>query len=1277
MFGRCRQLQSRTPCVWRGGVGVFLALLLWGIAAPVFAQNGAMSKLRTDAAVPPPAHFRTITTRDGLSHPAIFAIGQDAFGFMWLGTVATLDRFDGFEVRGFHPAATEDSLTCSGPKLSVYVDRQDRVWSGALGQGACMYDTHTGVWRAYFTNDGVDPRLSALSVRDFLQDAAGGLWMATSAGLAYLETGSDSPRVYRHALEDANDAAFDDLTGLALDKAGRLWLATRNGLAIFDPVTQQFTHYQHDPADPASLSSNRIFDVLVDRQGMVWVATWDGGLNRLDPQTGKVRRFRHDADDPGSLSSDQLMKVLEDRAGRIWIGAYGGGLNLFDVQSERFIHYQHDPDNPWSLSHDQVVALFEDNTGNLWIGTEGGGVSILNLNPPPFTFYRRTSDSANTLPPGLVTALAEDSTGALWVGANVGGLSRLERTTEIYTHFSADTDAPDSLSSDVVSSLLFDRNGVLWVGTAQGVNRFDATRNRFTHYRHDPADPSSLTDDSIYAMVEDADGTLWIGAYGGLNHFDPNSGKVKRYTHDPADPNSLSANSVRVILAGVDDDLWVGTQNGGLNRFSRTTGQATRYHSAPADPATLSGNGVTALARDARGMIWIGTEGNGLNCLDPQTGVVTRFGQAEGLPDMRVLALAYIEDASGRTPGALWMSTGAGLSHFDLQRATFQNYGVDDGLPEAGFVPYSFYQSERGELFFAGLDSVVAFDPAALQDAMLLQAAPRARVTELFIDNKPAPIRPDSRMPTAIFASAAITLPAEVETFTLGFAAPGYWGVHNLRFRYRLQGFNQDWVEAHPSQRGATYTNLKPGDYQFIVQAAGRDRVWNPTGDRLEISLEPEWWEVWWVLPSVVSACGGLAVALLTSGFQMRLRKSKRQNQLLEQEVTERTAELSALLAVSQSITSARDLEPLLVSILTDMRSTILHADTLVLLQNSDESTLLAYRLFQNETTLTAHALPQTIFSLLLQVVQTGRSFTLQELALHGSDYDSDCDNDCECLNGLLDLLPACQADDHWMGALLHARAENIGMLLLFARQPSRFDPAVYPSLQRFANQVAIAVDNARLYAQSQQLAVEVERSRLSRELHDSVTQFLHSISLHADASARALALQKPETGVENMHEVQRLARDAMQELRTLIFDLRSTAIQEHGLHGALASYGESVMARSELVVSLEIDYPNRLPEAVEFELYRIAQEALTNTAKHAYASHVSITLREEFLSPAARRIRLEVVDDGVGFEVGAAHRHSAIGLSSMAERAAQIGAQLTIDSQPGRGTAVKVEVLR
>jgi signal transduction histidine kinase len=220
------------------------------------------------------------------------------------------------------------------------------------------------------------------------------------------------------------------------------------------------------------------------------------------------------------------------------------------------------------------------------------------------------------------------------------------------------------------------------------------------------------------------------------------------------------------------------------------------------------------------------------------------------------------------------------------------------------------------------------------------------------------------------------------------------------------------------------------------------------------------------------------------------------------------------------------------------------------------------------------------------------------------------------------------------------------------------------------ANAVAIAIENARLYRQVEQLAVMEERQRLARELHDSVTQSLFSITLYAEAASRMLAAQKFDTTAEHLRELQATAQEALREMRLLVFELRPPLLAEQGLVAALQSRLEGVERRAGLRAELKVVGEKRLPIPVEEELYGIAQEALNNVLKHAGAKHVMVRL--EFVGQSAL---IEVRDDGAGFELASAGDRGGLGLRGMTERAQRVGGRLTVQSTPGEGTVVRVVV--
>ncbi len=221
-----------------------------------------------------------------------------------------------------------------------------------------------------------------------------------------------------------------------------------------------------------------------------------------------------------------------------------------------------------------------------------------------------------------------------------------------------------------------------------------------------------------------------------------------------------------------------------------------------------------------------------------------------------------------------------------------------------------------------------------------------------------------------------------------------------------------------------------------------------------------------------------------------------------------------------------------------------------------------------------------------------------------------------------------------------------------------------------FANQAAINIEHARLNRQAGLVAVLEERQRLARELHDSVVQSLYSMALYADAAALALSAGKPDVTVSHLQELRDTARSAMYDMRLLIFELHPPALEQDGLVTALRVRLAAVEARAGVRAELAVEGERRLPIAVEQELYRIAQEALNNIMKHARARHVMLSVRFE-----DKAVSLRIHDDGSGFDLRDASSRGGRGLRSFTARAAKIGGSVTVESQPGQGTTVTLNV--
>ena len=382
--------------------------------------------------------------------------------------------------------------------------------------------------------------------------------------------------------------------------------------------------------------------------------------------------------------------------------------------------------------------------------------------------------------------------------------------------------------------------------------------------------------------------------------------------------------------------------------------------------------------------------------------------------------------------------------------------------------------------------------------------------------------------------------------------------------------------------------------------------------------------------------------------------------QLLEQRVQERTRELSALLEVSHNVASTLELQPLLTLILDQLKSLVDYSGAAIFIKEGEQILNVDYRgPVPLQEVLNANITKRYGVEEVLQrhepvIIDDVRSDTPMARAFVGSAGDY--------MDTTFSYIRS------WMGVPLMTKEWVIGVLTLDYDRPNYYTPQHARLALAIANQAAIAIENARLYEQAQQLAVLEERQRLARELHDSVSQALYGIALGA-RTARTLLDRDPKKVADPLNYVLSLAEAGLAEMRALIFELRPESLETEGLVAALTKQAASVRARHNITVNTSFCEEPKLPFEVKEAFYRIAQEALNNTIKHARAT--LIDLRLQCLNG---KMALEIWDNGTGFDpAGSFPGH--LGLKSMRERIGRFGGTLDIESEPSTGTCVRAQV--
>jgi PAS domain S-box-containing protein len=384
--------------------------------------------------------------------------------------------------------------------------------------------------------------------------------------------------------------------------------------------------------------------------------------------------------------------------------------------------------------------------------------------------------------------------------------------------------------------------------------------------------------------------------------------------------------------------------------------------------------------------------------------------------------------------------------------------------------------------------------------------------------------------------------------------------------------------------------------------------------------------------------------------------------QLLEQRVEERTRELASLLEISHTVASTLQLEPL-VNLILDQLKTMVHCTgASIFTLEGDRCVILDIPNPTPEEQLMQLRFSPHYLGLIWKAMTSREMVLLSDVRSESPTAQALREAMGELMDTRLGYVRAC------LFVPLTLKDRVVGMLVMASSEANAFTQHHAELALAIANQAAVAIENARLYEQAQALASIEERQRLARELHDSVSQALYGISLGVH-TARMQIDRDPKDIAESLDYVLELAEAALMEMRALIFELRPESLETEGLVTVLTKQAAALQARQHIKVNTELCPEPNLPLKVKQELYRIAQEALHNTVKHAHASRIDLRLHQ-----TSEAVTLEVCDDGRGFDAAASFPGH-LGLHSMQERVRGLGGELQIESSPGRGTCIRVRV--
>jgi signal transduction histidine kinase/ligand-binding sensor domain-containing protein len=752
---------------------------------------------------------RTWQTDEGLPDNNITGLAQTADGYLWVATLGGLMRFDG--------ARFEEFFTMHLPRVvnrnvrKMYLDRRGALWL-VMDRGAVIR-VGAAAARVFDVNDG----FPGSRVTVVAEDDEDGVWFVAGNEVCRIRR----DKVDRFGAEEGLPAGGN--TWLATGGRGQLWFARGSQVGVFRDG-RWLTLLTLD-SGPVRL--------LAARAGGPWICTAAQVLKFIEGSAPQVL---------AQLPERVTVRVmLEDNTGALWIGTGADG--LLRLREKELV--------PLAVSHPEISALTEDREGNLWVGTAGGGLNLLR----PRTMELITTKAG--LPFESVRSVCQDAEGWVWAALQNGSLARGRGT-----QWQAVTSAEGWPGGDA-TCVAPARDGGVWIGThGRGLQRWHA--GKVLEWGR----PEGLGSQNVRSLLQATNGALWVATDSPSRLYWFQDGAFHEL------PLPARVRAIRALAEGVSGTIWAGTSDGQILRVAGDT--VVNEVEAQAGPPYS----VRCLHTTADGSLWIGYAGWGVGRW--HDGHYARISTAQGLYD------DYVSQMLSDGQGGLWLTGNHGLFKARLeelvavaegQREHLRSiaYGRSEGLPS--LQPYcenspAAWWSADGQLWFATRNGLLMVQPEKIRAN---PTPPPVLLNEVKVDDHRVALY-DSQSPLRALDEAKLTdlRPPGVELQLLpghgklefAFTALSFNSPENVHFRYRLKGFDTEWMEAG-TQRSAKYPRLPAGRYEFEVTACNEAGVWNETGFRLPFTVPPFFWQTWWFRLGALAAFTG-SVAGLVRYFSFR-----------------------------------------------------------------------------------------------------------------------------------------------------------------------------------------------------------------------------------------------------------------------------------------------------------------------------------------------------------------------------------------------------------------------
>lgn len=767
--------------------------------------------------------FDKIDNRQGLSSDQINKIYQDNEGYIWISTSDGLNCFSGTEFTVYkHEKSKPNSLSSSHTR-GICSSPNGKLWIGTKDRGINILDPSSGEIQRITAEDNKYGLLDN-HINNILCDSKGRMWISSLAGLSCFDTRTNQALKLIKPKDKIGSVVYEDSKGNILSGS---W---SNLIYIFNESTNTFELLKENEKQK---TKGAIKSLKEDNNGNLWIGTWGNGLYKARYSQTELKRIEHTDVANENYSANHtfniVYSIIQDKYDNVWLGTDVGLGIIKNTESDKIqIEWIAPSNEKKGFGAKDASTLFVDASSTLWIGTQGNGISRVDFNQSNFKTYISNSDTRS---------YSSDIFRSFWylndelyVGINALGFGRYDLEKEEFTPFtqiplfSGIEKGRIDLNTITSCTPLDDHN--LWMTTRyKGLIIYNLKARKAQQIYL----PLNYEENSCYLIEDDK---IWIGTNTGLmvcvpdsNRTGPFPYKKAIYQHIPNDANSISSNNISQILRDKDGQIWISFYGGGIDKVVEDPMDPSKVYFSKAIKEDLAYQpDINLMHEDSRGNIWLGTEGDGLWLFNKNQNTIINFSTATAIRGNSIYGI--LEDDKHR----LWLSTNRGLSSINiinLGNPYVINYTVEDGLQGNIFIRNAALKDKDGKLFFGGYHGFNYFNP---EDIRYNNFIPPLVFTNIEVDREKKPVNYRD--------GEYLKLNHKNNSFQINFAALSFTKSNNNQYRYKLEGYDNEWLKTQKGLNKAIYGKLPAGDYKFSVIGSNNNGIWNYTPLTLQIKVK-------------------------------------------------------------------------------------------------------------------------------------------------------------------------------------------------------------------------------------------------------------------------------------------------------------------------------------------------------------------------------------------------------------------------------------------------------